>query len=244
MKRTIGGLVCAAIALHTHADDDTKFYRQPVYMLVDAGPGIEACEKEESGVPSGLWGNRERVETTQTVSPTGQALTIIGTYEDGTVETYRFFLKRVDCMKATASYPNAALHAKPKQTVPGPDSVQPPCGAVLAHGWIVGDSGFGFSPIDLIERTRHSKPAEQQRLMGLFPFTWHPARPLPFCTGVAEVNSVRIVTLPVNANLLTRYGRPTLRKYLYGVAQIPMNGFEANCAVLTPRESAECTADR
>ena len=79
-------------------DPSIPFYRNPVYGMGDAlGTG---CEQFSSGVPIGLWGNRD-VNVTETVGLSGKALKIIGTYPgQGGATTYLFFLKKEDCQAA------------------------------------------------------------------------------------------------------------------------------------------------
>jgi hypothetical protein len=102
MKRTRALLLATSIIATgaVRADQTDVFFRNPVYAI---GPSMEACMLIPFGVPASLWGNRERVEQTEVVSQNGRMLTLTGKHEDQTITTYRFFLKRDECLQAMSA---------------------------------------------------------------------------------------------------------------------------------------------
>lgn len=77
--------------------EKTSFFNGVVYGI---GDGISACEKFPNGVPVGLWGNREKIDFSETVSRTGRMYKITGTYPNGSANSYWFFRQQQDCLAA------------------------------------------------------------------------------------------------------------------------------------------------
>lgn len=84
------------------------FFRNTVYAV---GSSMKVCEPIQSGVPAGLWGNNEHIKRSEAVSPDRRMLTVIGTHEDRTQTTYRFFLQREDCLAFTKSNTTETAHS-------------------------------------------------------------------------------------------------------------------------------------
>ncbi|VVE15725.1 hypothetical protein PCO31110_02906 [Pandoraea communis] len=78
-----------------HLNPKDAFFSNTVYVV---GPSMERCAPINSGVPANLWGNRERVEQTETISQDGRLVTITGRHEDGAESVFRFFLRRDECL--------------------------------------------------------------------------------------------------------------------------------------------------
>ena len=94
------------------ADPTAPFYQQTVFAI-GFGEG-RACESMEE-TPSALWGNQERVDETDRVSQSGRVLTITGKHKDRSTTTYRFFLRRDECVAAAQT---AGLKIAPLEVVP------------------------------------------------------------------------------------------------------------------------------
>jgi hypothetical protein len=99
------------------AASTAPFYQQTVYAI-GFGEG-HACESMEE-TPTALWGNQEQVDETNRVSQSGRVLTITGKHEDRSTTTYRFFLRRDECVAAaqSAGLKIAALKVAPATTAP------------------------------------------------------------------------------------------------------------------------------
>ncbi|MDO3518148.1 hypothetical protein [Ralstonia pseudosolanacearum] len=97
MRNVFALLLIAMIAAAANAQSaipSEQFFNNTVYGL---GPSMKTCERFKSGIPLNLWGNRELVDQTVTVSPSGYDLTVTGLHEDGTKTTYRFFMHMSEC---------------------------------------------------------------------------------------------------------------------------------------------------
>jgi len=103
LGKTLNRVLATVVALmivstaYAAASPD-MFYRQTTYMVYPFDSGEAACDAVD-GVPASLFGNREAVQTEEVISTDGNALTISGLHQDGTRDTYTFFLKKSDCEK-------------------------------------------------------------------------------------------------------------------------------------------------
>ncbi|WP_454764446.1 hypothetical protein [Cupriavidus campinensis] len=120
-------------------DPKDAFFRQTVYAI---GPSMERCAPIKSGAPANLWGNRERVEQTETVSQDGRVLAIIGRHEDGTETIYRFFSRQNECLAFTRKpTPRPTSSGSLSQAEAEKQRTKPSCFEVLVNGLIASSPG-------------------------------------------------------------------------------------------------------